>query len=843
MKIRHLLNMLMLGCLLLPAAWGQAAPEAQQPPEGEAAAAAPEAAPAPAEGAPPAEQPQENVEPEPQPEPTPPPPPPPAVRQIPSRIGARPGVAPPRRGVQPPAPPTKPSPRATDPLPKTGEVPTEPGSFDFVDVPLSQVVEAIARMTGKNFEYDPQALTPTVTIITHDKIPPELAYEVLESVLYSRGFTMIETLDGHLIKIVGGGQAPTDLKEKIELKKGTEGIPDSYDTLSTHVVAIKHASVETIANLLQSLGSSMANVIAYPPTNTLIITDTADGLRRMFALLEDIDVSGYDTETEIFMIEYSRAEVLAQQLNEVLMGTGAAPAPRAGGAPPTPARPMPPSRLPTSRALPGQGQSSVVGSREEVLRIVPDERLNALIVIATPTLMERARELIGKLDTPTPYEANNMNVYKLLNADAEKVEEALNAFLGATPRTATDKPSAQTGEIQPFEKKVVVARYEQTNALLILASPQDYKVIREIIAQLDVPQRQVMVEAVIMDVSIQDTFGLAVDTASVTGNDAFAMGNTSNISSLFSATSLAAELTSGTAAMGTALRLLNLGSTGGITAGVFDTIDATINGAKVKIPFVPFLIKALQTITDVDILSQASLTTQDKEPADIVVGQELPVPTVRSGYSYDPRNQGTDQTPQYPSYGLQSYGRGISREEIGVKMKVTPQINEGDYVSLETEIEVSEPTTSTVGIDPNELGPTFNKSRITNNVVVKDGTTGIIGGLIKETVGHNRNQTPILGDIPGLGWLFRNKSNTRRKQNVVVLITPYIIKDGSDLERISKYKMEEFKRANVDVLFEKGIIKKIRKGSHMRNKYRPSVDRTDIMLQSDGFGRGDIPRQ
>ena len=837
MKIRHLFNMLILGSLLPPVAWSQAV---QQPAEADAATAAPAPAPAPAaEEAPPPEQPQEYVEPE--PEPAPPPPPPP-VRKIPSRTVARPGVAPPRKGFQPPAAPAKPSPRSTDPLPKTGETPTELESFDFVEVPLSQVVEAIARMTGKNFEYDPQALSASVTLITHDKIPPELAYEVLESILFSRGFAMVETLGGRLIKIVGTGQAPADLKEKIELKKGTGGVPESYDTLSTHVVPVKHAAAETIANLLQSLGSAVANVIAYPPTNTLIITDTADGLRRMFSLLDEIDVTGYDTETEIFMIEYSRAEVLAQQLNEVLMGTGAAPTGPRAASPPTPQRPMPPQRLPTSRALPGQAGSSVVGSREEVLRIVPDERLNALIVIATPTLMERARELIAKLDTPTPYEANNMNVYKLLNADAEKVEEALNAFLGATPRTATDRPAAQTGEIQPFEKKVVVARYEQTNALLILASPQDYKVIREIIAQLDVPQRQVLVEAVIMDVSIQDTFGLAVDTASVSGNDVFAMGNTSNISQLASATQLATELASGTAGLGTALRLLNMGSTGGLTAGVFDTIETKVNGVNVKIPFVPFLIKALQTVTDVDILSQPSLTTQDKQPADIVVGQELPVPMQRSGYSYDPRQGADQQQQQYPSYGMTSYGRGISREEIGVKMKVTPQINEGDYVSLETEIEVSEPTTSSVGIDPNELGPTFNKSRITNNVVVKDGTTGIIGGLIKETVGHNKNQTPILGDLPGIGWLFRNKSNTRRKQNVVVLITPYIIKDGSDLERISKYKMEEFKSANVDVLFEKGIIKKIRKGSHMRNKYRPTADRTDKMLQSEGFGRGDIPR-
>jgi len=482
--------------------------------------------------------------------------------------------------------------------------------------------------------------------------------------------------------------------------------------------------------------------------------------------------------------------------------------------------------------------------------LVPDERLNSLIVIATPAYMERVRDLIAMLDTPTPYEANNLNVYNLLNADAEKVEEALNELVSTAPRQGAAGTPGETGEIQPFEKKVLIKRYEQTNSLIILASPQDYKLIAEIIKQLDVPIRQVLVEAVIMDVSIQDRYGLGVEVAAVTGEDAFALSNTGDISNLAGAVSAANALGGGVT--GLAQGLLSLGAGGGLVAGAYDSFEATINGEKVNIPFVPFLIKALETLTDVDILSQPSLTTQDNMPANIIVGQELPVPTQRQGYSVAPGTDG-QQNVTVPSYGLTSYGSGISREEVGVKMKVTPHINEGDNVTLETEIEVSEAVESSVGIDANDLGPTFNKSQITNNVVVRDGATGVIGGLIKETVGHSRQQTPVLGDLPLVGWVFRNKADTRRKQNVVVLITPYIIKEASDYDRISKYKMGEFRNANVDVLFEQGIVKKIKKRHQTRSKYRPSVVRSEQLYADDtqpvvetgpggGFGRGDIER-
>jgi len=738
----------------------------------------------------------------------------------PQPVRSRP-VLPPRGTGRAQLQPPKSGPPRDNSGPKDGRTPDTPVSFDFDNVPLSNVIEAIARMTGKNFDVDPNIGTMPVTVITHDEIPPELAYQVLESILNTRGFSLMETLDGHLIRVVKTGES----LEKAHFAHGTVPPPDRYDSLSTHVVGVENANAQDLATILRVLGSSSCSVDAYVPTNTLIITDTADGLRRVFSFLEEVDIPGFDTTVEIFTLEYTRAEVLSTQIEQVLSPEGA-PAGAPSRPTPTPRRPVRPS----SRTVPGTSAPLVIGAREEVLRIVPDERLNALIVVATEGMMERVRDLVNKLDTPTPYEANNLHVYELLNANAEDVESALNAIVGTTPRKAGPQGGAGAAgaEIQPFEKKVMITQYEQTNALLILASPQDYKLIKEIIAQLDVPTRQVHLEAVILEVSINDNFTLNVETAAF-------QDDVHGIIALSNVVKLANMLTQGP------LAVAGAGMTAGYLNGTTDIVVPGLEGmlTPMTIPNVPLLITALENMTDIDVLSQPSLTTQDNQPANMVVGQELPVPTMRSGYTYNPREPERRTTPYG---GMSSYGRGISRQDVGVKMTVTPHINEGDYVTVEVEIEVSQPVVSDVGIDPNELGPTFQKSLINNSVVVKDGTTAIIGGLISETTDHSRRQTPVLGEVPVIGWLFRSRGARRSKRNLVVLLTPHIVKEGVELERLTAYRMGEFREANLDVLFEKGFIRKIKNRSRMRNKYRPGMERSEKFDQRTGFGRGDIRR-
>ena len=795
--------------------------------------------------------------------------PPPRVGAPAPRSMSRPGVQPPPSrassrfsNLRPPtvapgeAPTTGPAAEraATPNEEKTGETAAEPVNFDFRDAALAEVIETIAKLTGRNFDVDPNIGATTVTLITHDKIPPEMAYEVLESILNTRGFSLVESLDGHLVKIVPTQDAPTSGKTPLFLD-GESALPEGFDAFSTHVVTLKHSDAAEIPQVLKILGTRNAQVDTYAPTNTLIITDTAEGIRRMMTFLKEVDVPGLETQMELFTLEYTRAEVLMNQLNQVLLEEGGAPSGRPGMPQPMSPTPVRPVRATRPGVPPGGGASQVIGSNAETLRMVPDERLNTLIVVASEGMMAKVRDLVKRLDTPTPYEANSLHIYQLLNADAEAVEQALQPLVGSSPRkTATSRsagggsaggapaPSAPAmssgggaaGDVQPFEQKVQITRYDQTNSLLIVAAPQDYKILEAFIARLDVPQRQVCVEAVVMDVTISNDFGLTVDAASVTGNDGFGLTNTGNINTLNTTAATATEIVGGRK-MAIASALYGLGTEGGITTGIYDDVIVNYNGQRVRIPFVPLLLQAIEKISDVEVLSQPSLVTLDNEEAAITVGQEVPFITSTSSSR---RNDGTADTGMYGGYTR------VERQEVGIKLKVTPQISEGDNVLVQTEIEISDTDAKQIGT-VDIVGPTTNKSVVTNKALVKDGSTAVMAGLIRDNSKRDQTQPPILGDIPVIGWLFSSKADRREKRNMVVLLTPHIVKEGMDLDRLTRQKVNDYYDANVEELFKAGFFKKISRKKDLRDNYRPTLNRSEELTgraSSDPFKRGDIPR-
>ena len=683
-------------------------------------------------------------------------------------------------------------------------------TLDFEEENLLNVIKIIGAQTGKNFDIDPQLAQMRVTLISHAPIPAPMAYDILASILQMRGYEMVEVLDGHLVRVVQSGRFP----EKSPLIIGREE-PVGYDMIATHVVPIIYSHASDLQQLLQQLGSETAAVSVYEKTNMLIITDTADGIRNMLRFIDEVDVAGYETEMEVFTIEFTRAEVLATQIQDILgVDAGAHPAPERPARP----TPAPAPRQPARPVVPGRTTSTVV-SHEQVMRIVSDERLNALIVLASAPLMERVRDLIALLDTPTDYESDNLHVYELLNANASAVEEALNAVIGLRPRQEGQQPGAGPGtaEIQPFEKKVLITSYEQNNSLLVVASPQDYRVIRELIAQLDVPARQVHVDAVIMEVVINDNFELTVESALLDESDFFGLNNVVNLATVLTEGPLAAV------------------GAGGAMAGIIDgttqiTIPDGAGGFTVQeIPNIPLLLRALESITELDVLAQPGLTTKDNVEAEVIVGQEIPYIT------------GTSRSLDQAAVGASVFSR-VERKDVGIKLRVTPQISEGDYVSMELEVEVSQPIQSTIGADPNIVGPTLSKSNVTTETVIRDGSTGILGGLLRESTDRSIRQPPYLGDLPMLGWLFRAKRNQRDKRNLVILVTPYIIKEGIDMDRVTDYRMDQFRRANIDVLFERGYIQKIRKRHYMRNQHRPSRARLQEIDARDSFGRGDVSR-
>jgi general secretion pathway protein D len=690
--------------------------------------------------------------------------------------------------------------------------------FDFEKTPLIDVVKSLGAQTGRNFQIKDGVTSTPVTVFTYSPIPAELAFAILENILVANGLGMVEALDGNMIMIVPIGTGVTEGSEKVPMFIGSEKFPQGYDNFETRVIPVRYASAEDLQELMRGLGSPNADVKVYGPTNLLILTDVAGGLRRMLTLLREIDIPGYDIVTRIFQLEYARAEIVATQLQDVLIGPDGQQATpgRAGGRPVA-------APQPNRRVLPNQGrqQGVVVGSVAETLRVVHDERLNTVITVANESMMERVEDLIARLDQPVDTTRNNMHIYDLLNADAVKIAEALNGIISGTTSRAESQGAgaAQSGEIQTFEKTVTVTAYEETNALLVLATPQDYEVLKVIIAGLDVLQRQVNIEAIIMDVVIDDAFSLSVNSVGIDDDSFFGFSN---------AATLANAIVAGP---------FGLAGTGGGTIGYVDGTsdlpvpDGTGGFTTTTVPNIPVLLTMIETLTSVDILSQPSLTTKDNVEANIIVGQEVPFIT---GSQSSLAGGG--------AVGGGSLFSRVSREDVGIKLKVTPQISEGDTVSMQLDVEVSQTVASDVGADVNLVGPTLSKSNVTGEILVRDGSTAIIGGLVSEQTNRSISQTPILGDLPIIGMLFRSKGTGRAKRNLVVLVSPNIVRDATDAERLTEHKLTTFSRANMDAWFEHGFLEKVSQKYESRkirgHKFR-GLDRNNA---GPRFQRGDIKR-
>lgn len=664
--------------------------------------------------------------------------------------------------------------------------PQEPIFLDFDDVSLDEVIETLGPLTGRNFEIPASAnlAAKKVTIISHHAIRPDMAYDVLEAILNNNELALVETLQGNLVRVVPkprAGQANIGA-DKLEIFKGEPEPHLGFDNFAIHIVQLKYVSAEEAAEFLKKVGSPNADTVVFQNTNTLLIIDTADGIKNMFEVLKAIDIPGYELEVEIFPLEFTRAEIIADQLNQVLGDTETSGPARPG----QPARPQP--RNPRTAAIPGQPETTVVGSGEETLRMVPDERLNSLIVVASASMMTQVRYMIERLDTLTPYDSNNMHYVPLLHTSAESVAAVLTSVTSTAPREGAT-PAANSGEIQPFEKKVIITPYEDNNALVIIASPQDFDVLEELILQLDTPRKQVNIEAIIMEVTLGTAHQLNVEAAAVDSESFFGLANVANIANAIS---------------GGPASLAGPGGTIGIIDG---TTDIMVGGTTQTVQNVPLLIKALETITDVEILSRPNLLMKDNTAGSLTVGQEIPIPTAQSDIN--------------PNSGFQSRNQ-ISRRDVGIKLVVTPQINDGEYVSMEIEVESSSAVSSSVGIDPNTTGATIAQSLITSEVVVQDGQTGIIGGLIRESQDRSVSQIPILGDIPLLGILFRGKASGRDRQNLVILVTPRIINRSEDMLALTKNKVDGFYDYNADAIFEQGFIKKVKAKHNTRTTHRPT---------------------
>ncbi len=391
---------------------------------------------------------------------------------------------------------------------------------------------------------------------------------------------------------------------------------------------------------------------------------------------------------------------------------------------------------------------------------------NSLIVTDSTLNIKKIESLIGALDMPASEGKGKINVYYLKNANSDDLAKVMSALVSRLPVPPAGGGAAPAGPSTILEGQVTITSDKTTNSLIIVASPGDYETVRDVIQKLDIRRRQVYVEAAIIEMSLtkQRELGLELqgvnynlqDKTKISGIGGTNFGNIGN------------AIVNGPA---------GLANLNGLTVGA---VKGTFTFKGVEYLSVGALLHALQTDGDVNVLSTPNILTTDNQKAEIMVGENVPFVT------------GQSQSATTGGQLLTS----IDRRDVGITLKLTPQITSDDSVKLDIYQEISA-ITATAGLNPNVVGPSTSKRSASTTVVVKDRQTMVIGGLIRDNVTSSTSKVPLLGDIPLLGWLFKSKTSRIEKTNLMIFITPYIIKNENEAADITQRKgegLEQFRK-------------------------------------------------
>lgn len=649
-------------------------------------------------------------------------------------------------------------------------------TFNFVDVDISAVVKFISDITKKNFVFDDR-VKGTITIIAPSKLSVDDAFSLFTSVLELKGFTVIPA--GKIYKIVPISQAKQSGTEI--LKDGMQAVSDAY---ITRLVPLRSISATRALGFLQPLVSRDGHISSFGPGNMLMIVDSASNIEKILLIIDAIDKSGTE-EPELILLKYANAEDVVKIVNETLaLG----------------ARTQPPAY----RGL-KPGESAAAFSAEEAkASIFADSRLNAVVLIADKQERESLKRTIALLDVPLPEATSKINVYFLEYADATELSKVLEGMLtGISSQVRAGQP-AQAGQParSPFEPmgKIIISPDKATNSLVIVASPADYRSLVQVIKQLDRKRKQVYVEAMIVEASIDklQEIGSKWRIIAEKGGEPVFVSGFGQIDT-------------------SAIQGIITGLTGFTTGGMGNFLDipvsTTDSSGKVTtttltVPGFAALFNLNEFKGAINVLSTPQILTSDNKEAEIVVGENVPFISQKES---DPAR-------------AQSVFTSIERKDVGITLRLTPQIAEGDYVKLDIYQEISAlKQESTVVILT--VGPTTTKRSTKTSVVVKDNQTVVIGGLMQEREEENINKVPLLGDIPLIGWLFKNKSVQKKKTNLLVFLTPHIVKEADQIAKLTDRKRTDFARAE-DRYAEGELLVKFRGGA--------ALDRINEILSAEG---------
>ena len=623
--------------------------------------------------------------------------------------------------------------------------------LDFDNADIRVVIRHISDLTGRNFLVD-EKVRGRVTIITPTRIRLQDVYQVFLSILHTYGFTAVPA--GNVTRIlpladISRSGVPTVRQPDIRTLSAS-------DRIVTAIIQIQHADTNTLSTLLRSMVAREGNIIPYVPSNTIVLTDTAANVQRLTAIVRSLDIPAASAVVEVVHLRHAQAKELAATLER--LGEEIIESPEAARGIRGPGPPLPPGRL-------------------RQVRVVPDERVNSLILLAPLPEMVRLQSLARKLDVPPPPERRRIHVYRLENAVAEELarvltqqietrSEAVQRVAAAPARGRTTAPASPAapprrtpsaaGGSAPTFADVTITPDKATNSLIIGASPEDFQALSEIIRNLDIQRSQVLVEGLIAEMTLDKARELGLEwrilsapkegeTRVIGGTNLPLPGSSQGIINQFASSPFAgpAGLVLG-AARGT------------ITFGGQTFFD--LRG----------LIRAFETESDINILSTPQILTTDNEEAEIIVGENRPfviqAQTTAEG--------STVQTFEF--------------RDIGVKLRIIPHISPNRFVRMKIFHEITNFVTEA------QVGAvTTTKRQAATAVTIEDGQTVVIGGLIRDDITDANTKVPLLGDVPILGGLFRSQATRRIKTNLLIFITPRIVVTPEEHRHLTEFKKEE----------------------------------------------------
>jgi general secretion pathway protein D len=640
------------------------------------------------------------------------------------------------------------------------------------DTEVMDLIGWISSITCAQFIVSVPLQGKKITIVSPQLITPEEAYRLFFSALDSLGLTVEPT--GKFLRVVENAKARFTPLPIIGPNQKT---PTDRRYVTKLIRLTYLDALDLTNNVLNRIKTETGDIIAY--RTSLIITDQSESIDRMVHIIKQFDVST-GTRDQIWVIRVKNMSVqdMVSRISEIMpvnfVGTGQR---RPGGGAP-PAQPKQPP-----------GPSGELLTEMTISKLIPDERTNSIIVVASKPAHDWLVALVHRLDVPLEEAGRGsegrFHVYYCANANCDELAATLSAITGVqisgslatnrrggAGRAAASAPAAAPGQANPaallFESDIRISFDAPTNSLLIMSTFKDYQSLRRVIEQLDSPRKQIFIDATIMEVLLDKTRTVGVSYhagtgASVAGQQSLMMGGF-NANQTMNPTALVNNL-------------------GGLSAALFgpttgDLGNSTLfKGLPINIPSFGMFLQLLQTNNDVNILSNPHILIMNNQEGEISVGEVLPFPGTTTAAMGATSSGGVGYMPF----------TSVQRQPVELKLKLTPSVNEHDIIRLDVDQEISDVTSQ----DYNHMGPATSKRSVKTTVVARDQQTVVIGGLMADRISETVTKIPILGDIPVIGFFFRNTTKSVKKSNIIIAITPYVVSDLSDLRRVAEKKLRE----------------------------------------------------